>query len=75
MVTMLGCWRQAAVVLGDLHADALDGDGAIEVVVDGAVDVAKTAAADEFPDFKAVGDPRLRGWIGGGSCLRWSHWY
>ena len=68
-----GLLDEFAVILGDLHADAFDGDGAIEVVVDGAVDVAKTAAADEFPDFKAVGDPVLRRGVGWGACLRRSH--
>ena len=51
----------------DLHADALDGDGAVEMMVPGAVDVAEAAAADQLPNFKAVGDPVLRSWDRGGS--------
>ena len=68
-----GLLDELAVVLGDLHADALDGDGAVEVVVPGAVNVAKSAAADQFPNFETVGDPILRSRIKGRACLQRSH--
>jgi hypothetical protein len=70
-----GLLDEAAVVLDDLHADALDGDGALEVMIHGAVNIAQTAAADEFPDFETVGDPALRGGIDGGAGLREYHFH
>jgi hypothetical protein len=60
-----GLLDEPAVVLGDLHPDALDRDRAIEMVVPGPVNIAETAAANQFPNFEAVGNPALRGRIRG----------
>jgi hypothetical protein len=48
-----GLLDELAVILGDLHADALDGDGASQMMVPSPVNIAKTAGADQFLDFEA----------------------
>jgi hypothetical protein len=68
-----GLLNELAVILGNLHADALDGHGATKVMVPSLVDITKAAGADQFLDFEALPHPTLRIRGGRRTCLRGSH--